>query len=135
MKVIVAGSREGVSYREVELAIRDSGWADEIAVVVSGGAVGVDAHGERWADAHGRSVERHPVSETDWRTHGKAAGPMRNRRMAQVADAAIVVWDGKSPGSRNMIYEALKADIPTFVRDTSIAAAVPTPSDTTEGQP
>lgn len=95
-----------MSYREVDRAIRECGWADDISVILSGGAVGVDRHGETWADQHRREIERHPILESEWRKHGKAAGPMRNRRMARAADAAIVVWDGSSRGSKNMIFEA-----------------------------
>lgn len=115
MRVVIAGSREGIRYRDVAHAIRESGWADQIAVVLCGGARGADQHGKRWADDHGRVVEMHYVREDEWEQHGKAAGPMRNRRMAEAADAAIIVWDGESRGSRNMIFEARRVGIPTFV--------------------
>jgi hypothetical protein len=123
VRVIIAGSRQGVSYREVERAVRESGLWAAISVVISGGALGVDRHGERWADANGREVERHPVSEDDWERHGKAAGPMRNRRMAEVADACIVVWDGESRGSKSMIYEARRRGIPTHVAESGAQRA------------
>lgn len=38
----------------------------------------------------------------DWEKHGKAAGPIRNRQMADYADGLLLLWDGKSPGSHNM---------------------------------
>jgi hypothetical protein len=41
-----------------------------------------------------------------WDKYGKAAGPLRNREMAAYADALILVWDGKSRGSANMLAEA-----------------------------
>lgn len=44
----------------------------------------------------------------DWETHGKAAGPIRNRKMAQEADILVLIWDGKSKGSANMKKEANK---------------------------
>ena len=31
------------------------------------------------------------------------AGPLRNEKMARVADALIAFWDGKSRGTKNMI--------------------------------
>lgn len=119
MKTIIAGSRRGVRYQDVERAVRESGWYDKITVVLSGGAMGADEHGERWADAHGRSGEHHLVPEEEWERLGKAAGPMRNRRMAEAADACIVVWDGASRGSRSMIFEAQKRGIPTHVHLTA----------------
>ena len=121
MRVIIAGSRSGVRYRDVELAIRESGWADDITVVISGGAMGVDTGGETWAQQHGRDIERFPIREMDWHAHGKAAGPIRNRRMAEAADALIAVWDGESRGTRNMIYEARKRGLPVHVLDLGAA--------------
>ena len=35
--------------------------------------------------------------------HDKAAGPIRNRQMAEYADYLIAFWDGESRGTRNMI--------------------------------
>ena len=115
MRCIIAGSRYGVRYRDVERAVRESRWWDEIAVVLSGGAIGADRHGEQWADEHGREIEPYPVSKHDWHMHGKAAGPMRNRRMAEAADACIVVWDGESRGSRSMIYKARRVGLRVYV--------------------
>lgn len=59
--------------------------------------------GERWADAHGIPIERYPA---DWTKYGRGAGPLRNREMAEKADAALVIWDGVSRGSKSMIREA-----------------------------
>lgn len=42
----------------------------------------------------------------DWNKHGKAAGPILNAEMAEVADALIAFWDGKSRGTANMIQLA-----------------------------
>lgn len=45
------------------------------------------------------------VFKADWLQYGKAAGPIRNRRMAEYADALVAIWDGKSTGTKNMIEE------------------------------
>lgn len=37
----------------------------------------------------------------DWDRYGNAAGPIRNRKMAEVADALVAVWDGRSPGTKD----------------------------------
>jgi hypothetical protein len=49
-----------------------------------------------------------PIMEfpADWDTHGKAAGFIRNRAMAEYADALIAFWDGESRGTKNMIEVA-----------------------------
>ena len=43
------------------------------------------------------------IHPADWDKHGKAAGPIRNAEMAEVADALIAFWDGQSRGTANMI--------------------------------
>ncbi len=47
----------------------------------------------------------------DWDKHGKAAGPIRNKQMAEYADALLLIWDGNSRGSMNMKKEAEKANL------------------------
>ncbi|WP_276914036.1 DNA cytosine methyltransferase [Aneurinibacillus aneurinilyticus] len=39
----------------------------------------------------------------DWDKYGNSAGYIRNREMAQSADALMAFWDGKSPGTKHMI--------------------------------
>jgi len=39
---------------------------------------------------------------------GKGAGPARNTFMAQHAQALIALWDGSSPGTKNMIETATR---------------------------
>jgi hypothetical protein len=98
MKTIIAGSRTLLDPTPITTAIRASGF--EISEVVSGGAAGVDRYGEIWASFHAVPLTIFPA---DWKTHGKAAGPIRNMKMAEYADALIAVWDGKSRGTKNMI--------------------------------
>lgn len=110
MKVIIAGSRTITDMDAVTQAVEDSGF--EITEVVSGGASGVDTLGEQWADANGVGVRRFPA---DWRAHGRAAGPIRNRQMAEYADALIAIWDRRSKGTMNMIAEAAAKGLEVFV--------------------
>ena len=51
---------------------------------------------------------------------------MRNRQMAEYADGLIVLWDGQSPGTKNMMEEAERHGLRVFLVPRSIAA--PTPS-------
>lgn len=50
----------------------------------------------------------------DWGKHGKAAGPIRNKQMAEYADALLLIWDGESKGSKNMKEEMLKLNKPVY---------------------
>ena len=51
----------------------------------------------------------------DWNKHGRAAGPMRNKQMADYADVLIAVWDGQSKGTKNMIDQMNKLNKPVFI--------------------
>lgn len=118
MKVIVAGGRDFTNYALVEEAIKISGF--EISQIVSGKAKGVDTLGEVWALANNIPVEAFPA---DWSQHGRAAGPIRNKQMAEYADALIAIWDGESKGTANMIQQARNKQLNVFiylVKDTNV---------------
>lgn len=106
MKTIIAGSRAGVAYIETCDAIKSCPWFADISEFVSGGALGVDSSGEWFAKHETRIPVK--VFKADWDKHGKAAGPIRNAEMADYADALILVWDGTSSGSKNMLVTAQK---------------------------
>lgn len=103
MKVVIAGSRTIDDYTLLLLAIKQ--FPFPITEIVSGKARGVDTLGEIWARANNIPIKEFPA---DWSTYGSAAGPIRNKKMADYCDAAIVLWDGKSAGSKHMINEMNK---------------------------
>jgi len=101
MRTIIAGSRTITDPLEVEKAIANSGF--QITEVICGGAQGVDSLGAAWANAHAIPCT---FFMAEWEAHGKAAGPIRNSEMAANADALILVYDGKSRGSADMLMKA-----------------------------
>ena len=98
MKLIIAGSRTITDYQVLREAIKKI--EENITEIVSGGAEGVDRLGEKYAKENDLPLRKFPAF---WDIHGKAAGPIRNWQMADYADVALVIWDGKSKGSQNMI--------------------------------
>ena len=84
----------------------------EDVVIISGHASVADALGERYAQECGFLLETYPA---DGKVHGKAAGPIRNAKMAEVADALIAFWEGKSRGTKNMIDTAQKHNLQVAV--------------------
>ena len=86
---------------ELEAAIRKCRWP--ITSVISGGARGADRLGEQWARSHGIPFQVFPA---DWDKWGKSAGYVRNKQMAEVAEALIALWDGESRGTNDMIWQA-----------------------------
>jgi hypothetical protein len=111
MKTIIAGGRDITDYQLVLDAIKESQFP--ISTVVCGGAKGVDSLGERYATEMNLQLN---MFIPDWDTHGRAAGPIRNRKMAENAEALIAVWDGKSRGTKNMIETARKLGLLVYVK-------------------
>lgn len=113
-KVIVAGGREFNNYAllrtRLDQALRNRK-NDEI-LIVSGKARGADALGERYAKERGYAVSEHPA---DWDNYGKSAGYIRNKEMAEEADALMAFWDGKSRGTMHMINLAKEKGLKTLV--------------------
>lgn len=120
MKVIIAGSRSIKNYSIVRAAIIESGLWNRYGksiIVVSGKANGVDTLGEEFAKKAGLEVISKPAAwdntkapgarvqtrKWDGKKYNALAGHWRNEEMAIEADAALIVWDGKSTGSLDML--------------------------------
>lgn len=101
MRTIIAGSRTACSMLELDSAVRKCGW--QITSVISGGARGADMLGELWAMDHGIPFQVFPA---DWNKWGKSAGYIRNKEMADNAEALIALWDAESRGTNDMIWQA-----------------------------
>lgn len=113
-KVIIAGCRDFTDYEllreKCDYHLQNLRLED--IVIVSGHASGADSLGERYAQERGFQLETYPA---DWQAHGRAAGPIRNAKMANVAHALIAFWDGKSRGTKNMIETAKKYNLKVAV--------------------
>jgi hypothetical protein len=110
MRTIIAGSRDFNDKRILLNAINKCGWIP--SVVISGDCRGADKLGAEWASWKSVPVEKFPAY---WKEHGKAAGPIRNRLMADNAEALIAIWDGESRGTKNMIETARAKGLRVYV--------------------
>lgn len=114
-KVIIAGGRNFNDYtllkERCDFFLRNKLNEGRVVIVI-GQASGADALGERYARETHLSIEVHPA---DWKKHGRAAGPIRNAEMAEVADALIAFWDGQSRGTKSMIELAKKKNLKVSV--------------------
>lgn len=106
MKLIIAGGRDFSDYRCLKESV--IGLNINISEIVSGKAKGVDALGEQFALENNIPVKSFPA---DWGKHGRSAGPIRNKEMADYADILVAFWDGKSKGTKSMIELANKKGI------------------------
>ena len=109
MRTIIAGSRSLDSYWFVYEAIADCGWKP--TVILSGRARGIDLEGECYGNQNNIPVELYPA---DW-SLGRGAGLMRNKTMADKAEALVAIWDGKSPGTAHMINIARSMKLKVYV--------------------
>jgi hypothetical protein len=116
MKTIIAGSRN-LNIDDFMDAIEACPFVGELETIVSGTAKGIDQLGEEYAQAANLNLVRFPA---DWQQFGRAAGFIRNKEMAEFADSLIAIWDGKSPGTKNMIANAKSMKLRIFVWDASI---------------
>ena len=108
MRVIIAGSRELTP--NIEKIVKQSGF--KITTVLCGCARGPDNYGKHWAEKHNIPVENYPA---DWLLLGKQAGYVRNKLMAQNADALIAIWNGYSKGTQHMINLAKQYNLKIYV--------------------
>lgn len=107
-RVIIAGTRDFDNYEllksYVDKMLINKRQQGERIIIVSGHCRGADLLGERYAHERGYVLD---VYKPDWHTYGRKAGVLRNRQMAERADALIAFWDGSSRGTKNMIDEAI----------------------------
>jgi ribonuclease HI len=119
MKIIIAGTRHYNDYpifhKTLLKNISDLKIDLNTIEVVSGTCEGVDKMGERFAKSNNLKIHEFPA---DWLKYGRAAGPIRNRKMAEFADMLICFWDGKSKGTTNMISTANKHKLNVIINHT-----------------
>ncbi len=113
MKLIIAGSRTFTNYKKL-CEVCDHILQDQTDVEIVSGAYykGADLLGEKYAAEKGIRLAKFPA---DWKRFGRAAGPKRNKEMANYADALIAFWDGKSKGTKHMIELAKCRGLNTFI--------------------
>lgn len=109
MKLIIAGGRDYALTDEDYQRLDDIHARTPIAEVVSGHATGADLGGEAWAEARGIPVR---LFRARWGSHGPSAGPIRNRQMAQYADAVALFPGGR--GTAHMAQEGQRAGLRIF---------------------
>jgi hypothetical protein len=77
--------------------------ATPISAIIEGGATGADSLARSWAKMHRVKCITVPA---DWAAHGRAAGPIRNRRMLFDFKPDIVIAFPGGRGTEDMIRQA-----------------------------
>lgn len=101
MRVIVCGGRNFQNKLWINSHLDNI----KITELAHGGANGVDSIAGEWAKENGIPVT---VFTADWDSLGRAAGPIRNRRMLEEfrPDIVIAFMYGSGNGTKNMAIQA-----------------------------
>jgi len=110
MRVLVCGGRNYADSETINKVLDDFHNRVTIELVIHGAAAGADRLASQWAVANNVCQEAHFA---DWDTYGKAAGPLRNKKMI-LAKPDIVLGFPGGRGTDNMLSLAVKANIPTL---------------------
>lgn len=78
--------------------------------IVHGGANGVDKSADKFAD-HWKLKKKVFLYKSEL---GKAGGPVRNTEMGKYSDELVLIWDGTSKGSLNMLETMKKLKKPVY---------------------
>jgi hypothetical protein len=112
-RILICGDRNWTDRVMIWDALVDAG-AD--VIVIEGEASGADTIAREIAYEMDMQVLPYPA---EWKRYGKAAGPIRNRRMLEEGkpDEVWAFHDdlGRSRGTRNMIAQARQAGVPVKV--------------------
>jgi hypothetical protein len=106
--VLVCGGRDYPFAQKVFEALDGVHGARHISLLIEGGAFGADRHGRGWAATEGIAFK---TFHADWNAHGRAAGPIRNRRMLAEGKPDLVVAFPGGRGTADMVSAARAAGV------------------------
>ena len=113
--ILVCGGREFGNRLDEEVFIYDAlshiFWEYEVpsdAIVIAGASRGADSVALDWAETNGYVIKKYPA---EWNKYGKAAGPIRNKRMLDENNIRLVIAFPGGRGTANMIEQALDRHI------------------------
>ncbi len=121
MRVLVCGGRDFNNEDYLLEALHILDMRVKISAIIQGGARGADLLARKVAEECNI-----PMFEfrAQWKQHGKAAGPIRNKRMLEEGNPDMVLAFPGGPGTANMIAQARAADVPVIQLDGSSLSPV-----------
>lgn len=108
MKLIIAGGRSRrLTHEDIKL-LDEIYQQEDVTTVISGDCHGVDREAAEWAERKNIFVWREPAQ---WAKYGRRAGPIRNEKMAEMADAVVLFPGGVGTNSMFQIAKKYKLRI------------------------
>lgn len=107
MRVLVTGGRDFNDPDLLNNALDQLHQQHHFTTLVHGDAKGADRLAHQWATNNNVPTEPHPAN---WKKHGKAAGPIRNREMLDTKPELVVAFPG-GKGTADMTRQATNAGI------------------------
>lgn len=98
MRIAIIGSRS------LNVCI-DKYVPQNVELIVSGGAKGIDRIAENYADRKGI---KKLIIKPDYQKFGKVAPLVRNKEIVENSDLILAFWDGKSRGTMHGVKYAIK---------------------------
>lgn len=111
MRVLVCGGRDFNDMAMATQALDAIHAQRPITCIIYGAAPGADTLGKLWAQARGIATDPYPA---DWNKDGRAAGPIRNRRMLHASHPEYVVAFPGGKGTADMVSIATAAGLPVW---------------------
>lgn len=106
MKLAIVGTRNpGVSYKEWESLLLSKVETLDVSLIVSGGAMGIDAFAERWAESNSINTK---IFKPDYKSYGKAAPLVRNKKIVEECDKVVAFPSEESRGTYHTLDYARK---------------------------
>jgi hypothetical protein len=103
MRVLVCGGRDYNDSAKVARVLAEQNRMKPIDTLIEGGAPGADACAAMWARWNFIRIE---TFLADWKTHGKAAGPIRNRKMITEGKPDLLIAFPGGRGTADMVRQA-----------------------------
>jgi hypothetical protein len=80
-------------------------------VIIHGAARGADSLADDYGRERGLRVIHYPA---DWETHGRSAGPIRNKLMLTDGQPHVIIAFKGGHGTADMIRQGKKAGVPVY---------------------
>jgi len=111
MKLAIIGSRDFSDYDKARKVYKNF-FESLTTKIISGGAIGADLIGKRLAEEFGVEYEEYLP---DWDLYKGQAGHVRNTKIINASQMALVFWNGYSKGTKDSLDKLASQKKPVFI--------------------